>query len=187
MASQKIYFGFGSNLWRDQMSKRCPSSPFLGIARLLRYRWQINERGYANIVETGQDGDEVWGLVYALPPVDEAELDINEGVPVAYEKRMLEADFWADEAATGVDTTAQAPEKTSMLVYIDFGRTVDSTPKEEYIYRMNQGIRDALGAGMPDGYVSGVLRKFIPDRQDEDAVRDEALRQASRFIDDNTL
>ena len=95
MASTKLYFGYGSNLWRAQMAARCPDSPFRGIARLRSYRWLINERGYANVAKTdGDPGPGVWGLVYELAPQDEAQLDANEGVPVAYEKRLLEVDFW---------------------------------------------------------------------------------------------
>lgn len=47
-----IYFGYGSNLWLHQMSLRCPTSEYLGVARLDGYRWIINDRGYANVVKT---------------------------------------------------------------------------------------------------------------------------------------
>ncbi|KAK4454746.1 hypothetical protein QBC34DRAFT_392512 [Podospora aff. communis PSN243] len=94
LVKAKTYFGYGSNLWQDQMARRCPSSPFTGVGRLTGYKWIINSRGYAKITETGSDTDEVWGLIYELPPEDEARLDLNEGVPYAYEKRMIEVDFW---------------------------------------------------------------------------------------------
>lgn len=120
-----LYFAYGSNLWLAQMRRRCPSSVYLGVARLRsngssRWRWVINERGYANVVEIptssfvataheGQeqekdgDGDEhdendvVYGIVYALPPApsaDEESLDAAEGVPVAYGKEYHAVDFW---------------------------------------------------------------------------------------------
>ncbi len=82
------YFGYGSNLWKHQMVKRCPTSEYLGVARLSGYRWIINERGYANVVEMagnkteGETKDVVWGLVYKLQREDEQGLDKNEGVPV---------------------------------------------------------------------------------------------------------
>lgn len=44
-----LYFGYGSNLWKAQMQSRCPTSKYLGIARLNGYRWIINKRGYANV------------------------------------------------------------------------------------------------------------------------------------------
>jgi hypothetical protein len=48
---QTLYFGYGSNLWLHQMQLRCPTSQYLGVARLPNYRWIINDRGYANVVE----------------------------------------------------------------------------------------------------------------------------------------
>ncbi|PSN69263.1 hypothetical protein BS50DRAFT_572429 [Corynespora cassiicola Philippines] len=51
-----VYFGYGSNLWLEQMRTRCPESEYLGVARLDGYKWLINERGYANVVEVGDGG-----------------------------------------------------------------------------------------------------------------------------------
>lgn len=50
-ASDRLYFAYGSNLSPEQMGRRCPDSIFLGKATLRGYRWQVNERGVANIVE----------------------------------------------------------------------------------------------------------------------------------------
>jgi hypothetical protein len=35
---QTLYFGYGSNLWLHQMQLRCPTSQYLGVARLPNYR-----------------------------------------------------------------------------------------------------------------------------------------------------
>lgn len=48
--TQRLYFAYGSNLALSQMEMRCPSSPYVAPARLKNWRWQINKRGYANIV-----------------------------------------------------------------------------------------------------------------------------------------
>jgi len=37
----KTYFGYGSNLWQDQMARRCPASPFTGVGRLRGYQWCV--------------------------------------------------------------------------------------------------------------------------------------------------
>ena len=37
------------------MSGRCPGSSFVGRDVLHGYRWQINERGYANIVKCSKE------------------------------------------------------------------------------------------------------------------------------------
>jgi gamma-glutamylcyclotransferase len=182
-----IYFGYGSNLWLKQMALRCPKSTFIGIARLQDYKWIINERGYANIISASSSAssNEVWGMVYSLTSSDERRLDKNEGVPYAYTKEILETDFWPNitEGVTATIDTKAVPEKKDMLVYIDHKRTEEDEPKEEYIYRMNEGIADALQAGIPLDYVNKVMRKFIPlmgDTVDEQLIG-EAQKQAAEF------
>ncbi|KAF2164478.1 hypothetical protein M409DRAFT_25356 [Zasmidium cellare ATCC 36951] len=212
MSKRTVYFGYGSNLWRHQMRKRCPTSKYLGIARLKSYKWIIYDRGYANIVEIKDDEDktiwkhdyrkEVWGLVYSLEPSDEARLDVNEGVPIAYTKEWIECEFWPTsesnddafaseqfpnelESAKGKPDTSKEPKKVEMLVYINReGTDGDNDSKKEYIYRMNMGIKDALKEGMPNEYVKQVLREYIPEREDEEVV-EVAKRQALDFQDEN--
>lgn len=203
IASSTVYFAYGSNLWLEQMTQRCPTSTYLGIARLNDYRWIINSRGYANIVSsppppsqisnTATTDNLVYGMVYSLLPTDEARLDINEGVPYAYTKEYLSVDFWpsgGNDSRRTVDVDAEAAQKTEMLVYIDRVRTVESTPKKEYIYRMNMGIVDALKMGVPRAYVNEVMRRFIPEPEEvgEDREIEElAGRQAVRFHDESFL
>ncbi|KAK0730308.1 Butirosin biosynthesis, BtrG-like protein [Lasiosphaeris hirsuta] len=190
-APTKIYFGYGSNLWQDQMARRCPSSPFTGVGRLRGWQWIINSRGYANITKT-VESDQVWGLIYELPPDDEASLDINEGVPFAYEKRMIEVEFWeqgalpADNANT---STLPPPTKVDeMLVYIDFERSSgeDNVPQPEYVHRMNEGIRDALKEGVPKVYIDTAVRKYIPTEEEaSNEGRELARLQAVAFNDES--
>ena len=85
--SERLYFAFGSNLHLGQMARRCPESRFIGTAILQDYRFQINQRGFANTVYS--PGDQVEGLVYLLSRFDEERLDRSEGVPTAYQKYLL--------------------------------------------------------------------------------------------------
>lgn len=175
------------------MRQRCPTARYLGLARLSGYRWIINDRGYANVVEDSSDekasSNEVWGLVYLLQPDDERKLDVNEGVPFAYTKEELLVDFWPAPNASSPDrnpevpNASEKPQKAEMLVYIDRKRTADDKPKSEYIYRMNMGLKDALKEGMPKTYLDEVMRKFIPDLEDE-AVAKVAEKQALLFEDE---
>lgn len=112
------------------MIKRCPDSTYLGIARLNGYRWIINERGYANVVEKKKGKDVVWGLVYSLTDTDEEKLDVNEGVPKSYTKEDLKVDFWPARKGKKPETVEE-PEKVEMLVYIDRERTEKDGPKKE--------------------------------------------------------
>ena len=189
------YFGYGSNLWQHQMTTRCPTSTYLGVARLPHYTWQINTRGYANVVSAPSSSpnysDSVYGLVYGLPPLDEQQLDRNEGVPVAYTKEWIKCDFWPGGVGEKIDTEMEPKERREMLVYVDRKRTTPDVPREEYVYRMNRGIRDALALGVPEGYVEGVLRGYIaaPEggKGGEGGKEEEelAMRQAGRFVDES--
>lgn len=185
-ASPTIYFGYGSNLWLHQMTTRCPTSTYLGVARLPNYQWIINDRGYANVVEVADSNstsmspydDVVFGLVYSLEAEDEKRLDKNEGVPVAYTKEMLECEFWPSDTEHKVDTSKDPEKKEDMLVYIDRNRVQPDKPREEYIYRMNQGITDAVKLGVPEEYVRDVMRKYIPAQEDDDGKEGERERMA---------
>lgn len=185
-ASPTIYFGYGSNLWLHQMTTRCPTSTYLGVARLPNYQWIINDRGYANVVEVTDSNstsmspydDVVFGLVYSLEAEDEKRLDKNEGVPVAYTKEMLQCEFWPSDTEHKVDTSKDPEKKEDMLVYIDRNRVQRDKPREEYIYRMNQGITDAVKLGVPEDYVRDVMRKYIPAQEDDDGKEGERERMA---------
>jgi len=127
--------------------------------------------------------------------VDEARLDINEGVPYAYEKRLIEIDFWekgslpAAEIGGNEEVKVPPPKRAvEMLVYIDFQRKSGdgNKPKEEYVHRMNEGIRDALREGVPARYIDSVLRAYIPVEKDADeGAKELALKQAVAFIDES--
>ena len=51
------------------------------------------------------------------------------------------------------------------LVYVDVARPGEGVCKEEYVGRMNRGIRDAVGKGMPESYVEKVLRPFVREEE----------------------
>lgn len=128
------------------MAARCPDSPYSTIAKLSNYKWIISARGYANIVQS--PGDEVWGMIYKLPPSDEASLDRYEGVPNSYVKEMIPV-----ELAGGA--------QEDVLVYIDHLRTEDGTVKTEYIGRMTNGVKDAVDKGIPVEYFEKYFVKFL--------------------------
>lgn len=154
-----LYFAYGSNLSLTQMSHRCPSSPHNGVAALHHHRWIINARGYANVVPS--PGDVVYGLTYALTAEDEARLDVDEGVPWAYEKRMMDLEVWAAAEGRAV-VEGERGEVRRGLVYVDERRVVEGTPRREYVGRMNRGVEEAVGRGVPRWYVEGWVRRFVP-------------------------
>ncbi|POR38613.1 Uncharacterized protein TPAR_01186 [Tolypocladium paradoxum] len=186
----KYYFAYGSNLHIKQMKRRCPNSRYIGRARLADYRWQINERGYANVVAA--EGRWVDGLVYEIDETDEAKLDINEGVSKnAYEKRYMAVllhrahgalyrrpvSWIVDKGGPAAvcrqiknsERSAAGPSphwESNVLVYISFNHVQDSAPKDEYVNRLNLGIADARALGIEEDYIRNCIRPLIPEPPD---------------------
>lgn len=180
----KYYFAYGSNLHLKQMKRRCPNSKFIGCARLPNYRWQINERGYANIVEA--EGHWVDGLVYEIDQKDEARLDVNEGVSKkAYAKQQMPIILRGSDGAVyrrptawivdqggpaqairvakqGTRKIVVPPQQFNALVYISPNYIVDSVPKDEYVNRINLGLVDAQALGMETDYITNCIRPAVP-------------------------
>ncbi|GAO15455.1 uncharacterized protein UV8b_02214 [Ustilaginoidea virens] len=176
-----------------QMQRRCPNSKYVGFGRLRNFRWQINERGFANVVSC--HGRWVDGLVYEIDGSDEGKLDISEGVSKgAYEKRHMpvvvrlascslyrRSVSWvvARGGPGGVRKLAKhnvshrggggggkalvEREAHNVLVYASLVHVTDSGPREEYIDRINRGLRDAASLGMQDDYIRNCIRPFIPE------------------------
>ncbi|KAK0210972.1 Butirosin biosynthesis, BtrG-like protein [Desarmillaria ectypa] len=151
----RVYFAYGSNLWREQMNLRCPENNFLSVGLLKEWRWIINGRGYANVVPSKEAGDGVYGFLYKINAKDEKVLDQYEGVSTSYQKKILPVMLLGTD---GKDDTI-----IHCLVYVDTGRVLDSIPKDEYIERMNKGIADAVKEGVPEDYIEKYLRRYILD------------------------
>jgi gamma-glutamylcyclotransferase (GGCT)/AIG2-like uncharacterized protein YtfP len=138
-----LYFAYGSNLWRQQMMRRCPEYREIGTGCLKGWRWIITTRGYASIVIS--EGDHVLGTVYELAADDVLALDRFEGVAQGdYRKEMIPVDVDGQELYC--------------LVYID-PVAEEGEPKVEYISRINHGIPDA---DFPEEYITRYLRPFVP-------------------------
>lgn len=77
-AVRRSYFAYGSNMESGPMAERCPQAQPLGRARLERWSFRINERGYATVVPDPKST--VHGVLWSLTPSDEAALDDYEGL-----------------------------------------------------------------------------------------------------------
>ncbi|KAI0599885.1 hypothetical protein F4775DRAFT_548674 [Biscogniauxia sp. FL1348] len=109
--------------------------------------------------EKEREGDAppgVYGLLYRLDPSDLPALDACEGVPWAYERRLLDV--------TVVAAAAESRIKTGVLAYVDGLRVRPARPRPEYVGRMNRGLAEAVSVwGLPREYVEGVVRGFVPE------------------------
>ncbi|ESK89857.1 aig2 family protein [Moniliophthora roreri MCA 2997] len=150
-----LTFSYGSNMWIDQMKRRCPEHRLIGVAKLEKWRWIIIHRGYANIVPS--ENDHIYGFVYEINEKDEETLDQYEGVPACYSKLTLPV-----ELVKNIDFDVKDGTKMlDAMVYVDEENLTDGSIREEYIYRMNQAIADAVREGVPQEYIDGYLIPFI--------------------------
>ncbi|KAG5795793.1 hypothetical protein H9Q69_005172 [Fusarium xylarioides] len=179
----QLYFAYGSNLWLQQMASRCPESYYVGRAVLMDHRWQINSRGFANVIPCS--GYNVHGLVYQVSVDDEARLDRNEGVHSgAYTKsyhsvvlheaiedlqlptRYLVQDGGLDKAVNAVRSGSRSHEpeqqgriRSNVLVYLSSRHSQWGTARDEYVDRMNCGIRDAVTLGIPSDFFENTVKQ----------------------------
>ena len=140
----QYYFGYGSNLSKEQMAIRCPESKYYASGTLSGYSWLINTRGYASIKPS--DSDFVLGEIFTLSQQDVDYLDIYESVE---EGMYLKSNLSVQTSKGTIDC----------LVYIASDST-PGIPQEEYIERINLGIKSA---NLPDDYVQKAIRPFIPE------------------------
>ena len=138
------YFGYGSNLSKEQMAIRCPESKYYASGTLSGYSWLINARGYASI--TPSESEFVLGEVFTLSQQDIDYLDIYESVE---EGMYLKSNLTIETSKGTIDC----------LVYIASDST-PGIPQEEYIQRINLGIKSA---NLPDDYVQKAIRPFVPE------------------------
>lgn len=169
-----------------QMAQRCPGSVFKGPAILDSYRWHINERGVANVLES--DGHHfVEGLLYEITAKDERALDRNEGVSKGfYQKHVTKVsvqphdqytDFHTDGLAlllkqlreeVGDDNrvSRRSPwTKVPALIYVSENYTRDGPAREEYIPRMRNAVKDAIFLGVSKPFVNKYIVPYL--RQEE--------------------
>ena len=140
----QCYFGYGSNLSKEQMAIRCPESKYFTSGKLSDYSWLINARGYASIKPS--EGEFVLGEIFTLSQQDVNYLDIYESV----EEDMYSKSNLSVETSKGT---------IDCLVYIASDST-PGIPQEEYIQRINLGIKSA---NLPDDYVQKAIRPFVPE------------------------
>ena len=83
--SIKLYFAYGMNTNKEEMSYRCPSAVPLGRAILPGYRFEF--KSFATIVPSPKE--QVEGVLWTITDTDESALDMLEGYPEFYDKKTV--------------------------------------------------------------------------------------------------
>jgi len=164
----RIYFAFGSNLHLGQMAKRCPESRYIGTGILHDYRFQINQRGFANVLHSL--GNHVEGLFYLISQTNEGRLDRSEGVPTSYQKKYLTVEvFTAAVAYVG----RAVPELAQRLAFSGLHTTESETstksPSSHDRSRSNTNLHTSHTRGVWPSktwrHVAGELKQRVSHHQ----------------------
>ncbi len=131
-----LYFAYGSNMNRVQMSHRCPGATSMGRAYLEDYRFIINQRGYATVVPSS--GDRIEGVLWEVGPDHLCTLDSYEG----HQEGIYDRCYREVETIDGI--------KQMALVYIDHLQTEIAVPNEGYLERVIEGAIDHV---LPESYI----------------------------------
>lgn len=144
-----LYFAYGSNMNFEQMNERCPGGHvFLKRAFLRGYRFvydgysNYRKGAVANIVETREENDIVWGALFEINSECLSKLDSYEGYPYFYDRKEV---IVQDDEGNQYRT----------IVYLRTGKD-ESNPSESY---KNIIIRGAKDCGIPDEYIEKFLDK----------------------------
>lgn len=78
-----LYFAYGSNMNREQMSVRCPNSTYMYKGRIPGV--QLDFRKYLDI--SRKKDSFVEGVIWKIHPADIKSLDRYEGYPLLYGKK----------------------------------------------------------------------------------------------------
>jgi len=129
-----LYFAYGANMDADAMTRRCPRSKPLGVARLARRRFAIMPNGWGNVVADPRGV--VHGVLWDLALADVPALDAFENVATGLYAKVVQP------------VLKQGGGSARALVYI--GQGEGGTPRAEYIGSI---ITVARAWNLPAAYV----------------------------------
>ncbi len=127
------YFAYGSNLNRQQMLERCPSSKPAFTASLNHYKlifagWSRAWHGGTASIKP-QRGEKVLGAIYDISESDLRRLDRYQGYPETY-------------ARIKVIVNTETGEPLEAFTYIRARQPEETRPSPEYLSLIQQGCRD---------------------------------------------
>jgi gamma-glutamylcyclotransferase len=145
-----LYFAYGSNMSRRQMTERCPDHECLGIAVLKNHALcfprhsPVRHCGVAGLAET--PGAEVWGVVYRLHDGDLAALDRREGYDPA--KPFHENRYNRQTIRVLMDGCP-----VECLTYFARPEAGEHIPNAAYLGTMIEGAQEN---GLPETYINAL-------------------------------
>ena len=119
-----LYFAYGANTNRDAMARRCPDAEPIGVGVL--HDAALKFKGCADVVPA--KGHQVFGVLWDISRRDERALDIFEGYPTLYLKRMV--------------TVTHNGRRVSAMMYAMTSRTTLRLPSPAYEQTLCEGYEE---------------------------------------------
>ncbi|KEZ76414.1 gamma-glutamylcyclotransferase family protein [Salinisphaera hydrothermalis] len=158
------YFAYGSNMCTARLARRVPSVAPVGPAWLSGHRlhWHLvgnDGSGKCNVVETGDPGDRVYGVLFELDPARLDRLHAAEGP--AYDFLEL--------------TTGHATGQATAAIYRGRADWLDDalTPFDWY---RDFVVTGAAEHGLPPHWIDGLAKvPTVPDPNAERAAENRVI------------
>ena len=120
-----FYFAYGSNMDKNQMAKRCPSSELVGVAQLESHRlaftgYSLKRKGGVATVKPALN-NRVDGIIWKINRQDLAKLDGYEGTPHVYQRRTITVN--QDGQAVQAETYIKRANRES-LPSVEYAKTL---------------------------------------------------------------
>lgn len=160
MRSTVTYFAYGSNMLRKRLTDRVGEVRELGAASLRRYSLTFHKRsgdgsGKCTLVESGGNGDEVWGVLFQLSIQQRRTLDRYEGAGYARHEVTL----------------SRGDSRLPAITYISTTRHIDPALKPFPWYK-GLVVAGAIQWDLPPDYIEALVS--VPTIDDLDQARVEA-------------
>ena len=149
-----MYLAYGSNLNLDQMDVRCPGAELIGYTTVsnMRLIFRGSGSGYYLSIERTPAGmiRSVPCGVFRISDADEKSLDVYEGYPRFYKKKLIK-----DLPLYMMDGSLRSGKLTAMAYVLPRSAPL-GFPSNRYIQTCVQGYNDF-------GFDSEILRTAIED------------------------
>lgn len=159
------YFAYGSNMSNRRLLDRCSTANFLEIAKIESYKLAFNKKssldksGKANIIQTGNTSDIVWGVIFEIEESQKTALDTAEGKGKGYDEQTIKV----------IDSKGQEHECIAYIAteakYLDNALT----PMDWYKEHCLIGAKEH---NLPDDYISVI--------EDQKAKTDTDIERAEK-------
>ncbi|MDM1071300.1 gamma-glutamylcyclotransferase [Empedobacter brevis] len=152
-------FTYGSNMNLDRLKERVPSANKLLNVFIKGYTIKYNKTSKdgsskANIIETGNDSDIVWGVIFEIDDSEKANLDRAEGLGQGYNESILS--FWDLE---------NNPYKAQVYIADESSINEELLPYDWYKEYIVSGAKEN---GLPEEYIEKLEAiNFIEDMDTE--------------------